>query len=264
MFGLTTPRTLSEGRAVEGHSAAHTSADARAILNAAGLRADVCVQPDHGRRKKALVCDMDSTLIAQECIDELADFAGVKARVSEITERAMRGDIGFEGALIERVKLLEGLSVDVLQRCYDERISVNSNARALARTMTEHGAKTLIVSGGFTVFSERVAEACGFADHQANQLLIENQTLTGDVGRPILGRDAKRDALLALCDGDASTALAIGDGANDLAMIEAAGLGLAFYAKPTVAAAAHSAITCTDLRTALYYQGYSDAEIIED
>ena len=263
-LGLREPQVLSAGRAIEGASSAAGSADARAVLEAAGIRADVCVQLRENRRKTALVCDMDSTLISQECIDELADFAGVKDRVSAITERAMRGEIGFEGALTERVGLLEGLPVSVLQACYAQRITVNAGARALARTMAAHGAKTLIVSGGFTFFSGRIADTCGFADHQANVLLDEGGALTGEVARPILGREAKRDALMALTHGQPDTALCIGDGANDLAMIEAAGLGLAFYAKPAVAAAAHSAITCTDLRSALYFQGYADAEIVED
>lgn len=262
-LGMTAERTLSPGRAIEGQTTAASSADARAILQAAKIEADVCVQAEAGRRKSALVCDMDSTLIGQECIDELADFAGVKDRVSAITERAMRGEIGFEGALTERVGLLKGLPVSVLQECFEQRITVNPGARALARTMAANGANTLIVSGGFTFFSGRIAQACGFADHQANVLLEEDRRLTGDVARPILGREAKREALMTLTDGQPDTALCIGDGANDLAMIEASGLGLAFFAKPAVAAAAHSAITCTDLRTALYFQGYADADIVE-
>lgn len=226
-----------------------------------GIEADVCVQSDGERRKRVLVCDMDSTLIGQECIDELADFAGVKDRVSGITERAMRGEIGFEGALEERVALLRGLPVETLQRCFEERITLNPGARTLARTMAAHGAKTLIVSGGFTFFTARVAEACGFESHQANTLIEADGALTGRVGYPILGREAKLEALRAACDGDSSAALAIGDGANDLAMIQAAGLGLAYRAKPAVAEAAHSAIASTDLTTALYFQGYSDPEI---
>ncbi|MGB6230474.1 MAG: phosphoserine phosphatase SerB [Litorimonas sp.] len=263
-LGLTDATILSPGRAIEGRSNATDSADAKAILDAARVEADVCVQPSGNRRRRVLVCDMDSTLIGEECIDELADFAGVKAQVSEITERAMRGEIGFEGALEARVALLEGLPIDVLQRCFDDRIHINPGARALARTMRANGAKTLIVSGGFTFFTERIAEACGFESHQANTLIEAEGALTGRVGHPILGREAKLDALLAACDGKASRALAIGDGANDLAMIQAAGLGLAFHAKPAVIAASHSAITCTDLHTALYFQGYTDAEIALD
>lgn len=262
-LGFRDIKTLSAGRAIEGITTAKNSADARAILTAAQITADVCIQPVEGRRKTVLICDMDSTLIGQECIDELADFAGVKDRVSDITERAMRGEIGFEGALEERVDLLKNLPVTTLQTCFDERIKLNPGARALARTMASNGAKTLIVSGGFTFFSERVAAACGFATHQANTLNAVDGKLTGTVGYPILGREAKFDALVEICDGDTTRSLAIGDGANDLAMIEAAGLGLAYYAKPAVAAASHSAITCTDLHTALYFQGYSDSEIIE-
>jgi len=263
-LGLRHAKTLSAGRAMEGVTTARDSADARSILAASHIDADVCVQPPENRRKSVLVCDMDSTLIGQECIDELADFAGVKDRVSEITERAMRGEIGFEGALEERVGLLKGLPVATLQQCFDDRIRLNVGARTLARTMAAKGAKTLIVSGGFTFFTQRVAAACGFADHQANTLIANGGSLTGAVGYPILGREAKYEALMAICEGDASRAMAIGDGANDLAMIKAAGLGLAFYAKPAVAAASHSAITCTDLLSALYFQGYSDEDIVDD
>lgn len=263
LLGLKDTQTLSAGRAIEGLTTIENSTDARAILATAKIIADVCIQPIAGRRKTVLICDMDSTLIGQECIDELADFAGVKGRVSEITERAMLGEIGFEGALEERVSLLKGLPVATLQQCYDERIQLNPGARALAQTMAANGAETLIVSGGFTFFTERVAAACGFAGHQANRLIDADEKLTGAVGYPILGREAKYDALIKICGGDPRRSLAIGDGANDLAMIEAAGLGLAYYAKPAVAAAAHSAIGYTDLRTALYFQGYTDDDIVE-
>ena len=261
-LGLTETKPLSPERVIEGFTTVQNSSEARDILSVAGIKADVCVQPTENRKKSVLVCDMDSTLIGQECIDELADFAGVKNKVSEITERAMRGEIGFEGALEERVGLLRGLPTSVLQQCFEERIHLNPGARTLAQTMSQHGANTLIVSGGFTFFTERVALACGFADHQANTLIEKDGSLTGTVGYPILGREAKLEALLKACDGEPSRAVAIGDGANDLAMIEASGLGLAYYAKPAVAAASHSAITCTDLVTALYYQGYSDDEIV--
>ncbi|WP_298911821.1 phosphoserine phosphatase SerB [uncultured Algimonas sp.] len=262
-LGLRDSRILSPGRAIEGLTTAHDSADARAVLQAAKVRGDVCVQPDGNRRRSVLVCDMDSTLIGQECIDELAAFAGVKDRVSEITERAMRGEIGFESALDERVSLLKGVPTNVLQTCYDERIHLNDGARTLARTMRAQGAKTLIVSGGFTFFTSRVAEACGFDGHRANVLIEQDGVLAGEVEHPILGREAKREALMEICDGDPSRALAIGDGANDLAMIKAAGLGLAYRAKPAVAAAAHSAIALTSLHSALYFQGYSDEEFCD-
>ena len=225
-----------------------------------GIEADVCVQNYATARKSLLICDMDSTLIGQECIDELADFAGVKDRVSAITERAMRGEIGFEGALEERVGLLQGLDLSVLQRCFDERISLNTGARTICQTMIAHGAKTAIVSGGFTFFTGRVAELCGFESHQANTLIENDGKLTGKVGYPILGREAKYDALVSQSGGSPLEAVAIGDGANDLAMIEASGLGIAYYAKPAVAKAAHCAIDHTDLTSALYFQGYKDSD----
>lgn len=231
-------------------------------LQAEGIKADICIQPAQNRRKKLLICDMDSTLIGQECIDELADFVGKKPLVSAITERAMRGEIEFSEALIERVSLLEGLPVNVLQQCFDERIKLNEGAITLCKTMKAYGARTVIVSGGFTFFSERVANLCGFDTHHANILLMKDDILTGQVKPPILGRDAKRNSLTEYSRdrGGSSAVLAIGDGANDLAMIEEAGLGVAYFAKPAVASAAQCAINYTDLTTALYFQGYSDHE----
>ena len=241
-------------------------ADVKNLLSANDIKADICVSGNENRRKSLLICDMDSTLIGQECIDELADFAGVKDRVSAITERAMRGEIGFEGALKERVGLLEGLPLTVLQHCFDERIHLNAGARTLAQTMKAHGARTVIVSGGFTFFSARVAEAAGFEHHQANVLLENGDNLAGTVQMPILGREAKREALNdhAAGIGGAAAAVAIGDGANDLAMVTAAGLGIAYKAKPAVAAAAQCAIEHTDLTAALYFQGYNDADFVRN
>ena len=256
---------LSECKAFECHVIdSLTQTDIIEALAAYDIHADVCVQPSGKRKKKLLICDMDSTLIGQECIDELADFAGVKDRVSAITERAMRGDIGFEGALTERVSLLKDLDISVLQKCFEDRITLNEGARTLCQTMKADGAKTVIVSGGFTFFTQRVAQACGFDTHQANTLIEAEDKLTGTVGMPILGREAKLDALNqhSADFGGASNAIAIGDGANDLAMITAAGLGIAFYAKPVVAAQAHCAINHTDLRTALYFQGYRESEFV--
>ena len=256
-------KILSEGKAFEGHVASTLSqTDIMTALEACGIQADICIQPNDNRKKKLLICDMDSTLIGQECIDELADFAGVKDRVSAITERAMRGEIGFEGALTERVSLLKDLDISVLQKCFEERITLNEGARTLCQTMKANGAKTVIVSGGFTFFTGRVAQACGFDAHQANTLLEDETKLTGTVGMPILGREAKLTAMNEHSAefGGSSNAIAIGDGANDLAMITAAGLGIAFYAKPLVAAQAHCAINHTDLTTALYFQGYSEDE----
>ena len=254
---------LSEGKAFECEvTPALTQLDIIAALESCNIQADICIQSHQSRKKKLLICDMDSTLIGQECIDELADFAGVKDRVSAITERAMRGEIDFEGALTERVSLLKDLDISVLQKCFEDRITLNEGARTLCQTMKANGAKTVIVSGGFTFFTGRVAEACGFDSHQANTLIEDNMKLTGTVGMPILGREAKLEAMNAHSAefGGASQAIAIGDGANDLAMITAAGLGIAFYAKPVVAAQAHCAINHTDLTTALYFQGYREDE----
>lgn len=258
-------KILSEGKAFEGDvSASLTQLDILNALDADGIDADACIQPRESRKKRLLICDMDSTLIGQECIDELADFAGVKDRVSAITERAMRGEIGFEGALTERVNLLKDLDISVLQKCFNDRITLNEGARTLCQTMKANGAKAVIVSGGFTFFTQRVAQACGFDTHQANTLIEDGGKLTGKVGMPILGREAKLDALNhhSAEFGGASSAIAIGDGANDLAMITAAGLGIAFYAKPVVAGQAHCAINHSDLTTALYFQGYREDEFI--
>jgi len=256
---------LSNGKAFECEVIdSLTQSDILNALEACDIQADICIQTSDKRKKKLLICDMDSTLIGQECIDELADFAGVKDRVSAITERAMRGEIGFEGALTERVSLLKNLDISILQRCFEDRITLNKGAKTLCQTMKANGAKTVIVSGGFTFFTGRVAQACGFDTHQANTLIEDNGHLTGTVGMPILGREAKLDALNAHSAefGGAANAIAIGDGANDLAMITAAGLGIAFYAKPLVAAEAHCAINHTDLTTALYFQGYHDDEFV--
>jgi len=256
--------TLSEGKAVE-FSFSENAEALNQSLSQMNISADVCVQPTQGRKKSLLICDMDSTLIGQECIDELADFAGVKEHVSGITERAMRGELDFEEALTERVALLKNLDLSVLETCFEERIKLNPGAVTLCQTMKANGAKTVIVSGGFTFFTERVAKACGFEFHHANTLLDDGDSLIGDVGRPILGREAKQETLEKYSDnlGGPSAAIAIGDGANDLAMIQAAGLGVAYYAKPAVAAAAHCAINHTDLTTALYFQGYKDSEFVE-
>jgi phosphoserine phosphatase len=226
------------------------------------LPVDFALQAAEGRRKRLFLADMDSTIIGCECIDELADFAGVKAEISEITERAMRGEIAFEGALRERVGKLRGLGLDALQRAYDERVRLNPGAVTLVRTMAAHGTRCVLVSGGFTFFTSRVAEAAGFHANRANTLLDDASALTGLVGEPILGKEAKLAALqeeaaelgLAL-----SQTMAVGDGANDLAMIEAAGLGVAYRAKPVVAAQADAKVDHSDLTALLYFQGYRDA-----
>jgi phosphoserine phosphatase len=246
-----------DGDLAELHAAAKVAAD--------GLPVDFAVTSSENRRKRLLIADMDSTIINVECLDELADFAGVKAQVSEITERAMRGELAFEGALRERVGMLTGLSVDALQSCYDDRVRLNPGAKTLVQTMAAHGARCALVSGGFTFFTSRVAEAAGFHLNRANTLIEDGGQLTGHVGEPILGKEAKLAALreetsiLGLTPADA---LAVGDGANDLAMIEVAGLGVAYRAKPIVAAQAHAKVDHADLTALLYFQGYKASEFV--
>ncbi|MCR5874856.1 phosphoserine phosphatase SerB [Phenylobacterium sp. J426] len=228
---------------------------------------DWCVQPTTGRRKRLLVADMDSTIINVECLDELADYAGKKAEIAAITERAMRGELEFEGALRERVGMLKGLSTTALQQAYDERVRLNPGARTLVRTMAANDARCVLVSGGFTFFTGRVAEAAGFHADRANTLLEGEGLLTGLVGEPILGREAKLAALneeAAALGVPLSETLAIGDGANDLAMIEAAGLGVAYRAKPIVAAQADAKVDHSDLTALLYFQGYRADEFVTD
>lgn len=226
----------------------------------AGLKVDWALLPVEGRRKSLLIADMDSTIINVECLDELADFAGLKAEIAAITERAMRGELDFESALTERVGKLKGLKLDALARCYDERVQLNPGAETLVKTMAKHGARCVLVSGGFGYFTSRVAQRAGFHADRANTLLDDGAALTGAVAMPILGREAKLAALQEESGNAPETALAIGDGANDLAMIKAAGLGVAYRAKPIVAAEARARIDHTPLTTALYFQGYRKAE----
>ncbi|MEM0986106.1 MAG: phosphoserine phosphatase SerB [Pseudomonadota bacterium] len=236
-----------------------------ALADGIGHAGDTAVVAAGTREKRVLICDMDSTVIGQECLDELADFAGFKAEVSAITERAMRGELDFEAAITERVAMLKGLDLSALAECFETRISLNPGARVLVETMKSRGAATMLVSGGFTFFTERVAKAAGFEQHLGNFLVDDGAALTGTVGRPILGRQAKLDALetavsaLGITAGDV---LAMGDGANDLAMIGAAGLGIAYRAKPVVAAGADAAIDVCDLTAALFFQGIPASEFV--
>jgi phosphoserine phosphatase len=226
---------------------------------------DVNVVPAADRRKKLLIADMDSTIIGCECLDELADMAGLKAKVSAITEKAMRGELDFAAALRERVAMLKGLPLEALERVYRERIRLNAGARTLVATMRKYGAHTLLVSGGFSYFTSRVAKDAGFEADQANILLDDGAALTGEAREPILGREAKLAALekaTRLLNLKAAETLAVGDGANDLDMIERAGLGVAYRARPIVAAAAGARVTHGDLSALLYLQGYSDDEIV--
>jgi len=240
-------------------------ADRPALPRLAGVDANAL--PAEGREKRILVADMDSTIIGVECIDEIADFAGVKAAVAEITERAMAGALDFEQALEARVALLEGLPVETLERVLAERIALNPGARTLVGTMRARGAETALVSGGFTWFTERVAARAGFAEHRANRLLHEGGRLSGRVGTPILGRAAKLEALSELAQrigAGPEAALAIGDGANDLAMVEAAGLGVAYRAKPALAERADARIVHADLTAALHLQGLHADSFVRD
>jgi phosphoserine phosphatase len=245
------------------------STDISAIL--AGLRAmlamrriDFAVQPITDRRKRLLLADLDSTMIGQECIDELADFVGLKAHVAAITERAMRGEIAFEPALRERVALLRGLSAGVIEEVITKRIRLTPGARVLVATMRAHGAYTCLVSGGFTAFTGPIAKMIGFDEARGNTLLTDDTgNLSGSVSEPVLGADAKLSTLRELRERFGllpSQTLAIGDGANDLAMIQDAGLGVAFHAKPKVAAAAHARVDHGDLTALLYLQGYRREE----
>jgi phosphoserine phosphatase len=226
---------------------------------------DIVVQPRATRRKKLFLADMDSTMIGQECIDELADFAGLKAHVAAITERAMRGEIEFAPALRERVALLKGLSVDVVGEVIEKRLTLTPGGRELVNTMRAHGAYTCLVSGGFTLFTSAIAKKIGFQENRANELLIEDGKFTGRVAEPILGKEAKLATLQDLREQfelDNIDTLAVGDGANDLAMIQDAGLGVAYHAKPAVAAVAAARIDHGDLTALLYAQGYRRDEFV--
>jgi len=238
--------------------------DLRDIIG--GEPVDIVIQPHEGRRKKLFIADMDSTMIGQECIDELADYAGLKSQVAAITERAMRGEIAFEPALRERVALLKGLPAAVIGTVIDERIRLTPGGPALVATMRANGAYTCLVSGGFTAFTSPIAAAIGFDEQHANTLLIDAAgKLTGEVIEPILGREAKLDMLnrlrVHLRLGREDT-LAVGDGANDIPMIEAAGLGVAFHGKPAIKEVAAARIDHGDLTALLYVQGYRRDEFV--
>jgi phosphoserine phosphatase len=235
----------------------------RLVLEGLDLGFDVVVQAEAGRRKRLLVADMDSTMITVECIDELADYVGLKAEVAEVTERAMRGELPFEAALEARVALLKDLEEAAIDRCRAERVRLTPGARALVGTMKRHGGYSLLVSGGFTRFAEPVGAEIGFDAVLANRLLIDEGRLSGAVERPIVGAEAKRRALLdalAARGLEAVEAMAVGDGANDIPMLTEAGLGVAFHAKPAAAQAADARIDHNDLTALLFAQGYARSE----
>jgi len=263
-------RWLYEGEAWElkfvaqGDGGAHFRKQAQTAT--LGFPIDINVLPLDGRRrrKRLLLADMDSTIIQQECIDEIAAFAGLRHEIAGITGAAMRGEIGFEESLKARVALLKGLSVDAIDTVLSRRLSLMPGARTLVKTMKAHGAFCALVTGGFSVFAERVADAVGFDDFRANELKIADGALSGEVAEPVLGGDGKREVLEAFAKELAiplRDTLAVGDGANDLCMLAAAGLGVAFRAKPVVASAARVKLTHSDLRALLFLQGYPRNEL---
>lgn len=260
------PVWLSPGKAVEVPVAPSvTEAEVRDCLGS--LPVDLALLAKNGRRKRLLVADMDSTIITVECLDELADFAGLKPQIAAITERAMRGELDFKAALRERVGMLAGLADSALARTCDERVRLTSGARTLVRTMKKFGAYAALVSGGFTYFTARVREAAGFDVDLANRLVIEDGKLAGRVEEPILDSNVKLATLQRLAAEQnlgPSDTLAVGDGANDLPMLQAAGLGVAFRAKPKVAAAAQARVEHGDLTALLYFQGYRDEDFVTD
>jgi len=224
---------------------------------------DIVVHDPAVRRKKILIADMDSTMIDQECIDELADEVGLKDRVAAITARSMNGEIAFEPALRERVALMKDLDASVIDRIIRDRLTLASGGRALVQTMKKHGAWTALVSGGFDVFTSKIAAMLGFDENRANRLIVTGGRLTGEVAEPILGRAAKAEALSDMAithKANADDVIAVGDGANDLDMIRLAGMGVALHAKPSVAAQAKIRIDHGDLTALLYLQGYREAE----
>ena len=258
-LGGNAPRWLAPGVAAEFDLPARPEheADLWAGLQRQGV--DLAIQPSGNRRKRILIADMDSTMIGQECIDELADLAGVGPRVAAITARAMNGELNFHEALTERVTLLAGLPASTIAEVMAHRITLAPGGRVLLATMRAHGAHTALVSGGFTAFTGMVAEQLGFHEHRANSLEIVENTLTGHVIPPILGREAKVEALEEIAARLGTTpadAIAVGDGANDLGMIRLAGTGVALNAKPAVAAQAPIRINHGDLTALLYLQGY--------
>lgn len=231
----------------------------------AGEAVDVAVQPAAGRRKRLLVADMESTIVTRELLDELAGFAGIKEKIATITERSMRGEVDFAQSLRERVALLAGLPADVIERV-KPLIALMPGARTLVRTMRAHGAYTALVSGGFSCFTAIAAQACGFDEHRGNVLVVEDGRLAGTVAEPILGPPDKLAALesMAAARGLALTqTAAVGDGANDIPMLRAAGLGVAYRGKPAVAAAARFRLDHADLTGLLYMQGYRAADFVD-
>lgn len=258
-------RWIEAGKAID-LSFTGDPAAARAALEDQIGGVDVIIQREAERRRRLIIADMDSTMITVECIDELADYAGIKAEIAAVTEAAMRGELDFEGALRSRVALLKGLPETAIEQCLAERVTIMPGARALVRTVRANGGFAVLVSGGFTRFAEPVAAEIGFDRVIANRLGIVGGTLDGSVASPIIGAQSKREALAAAMAERGLTVadtLAVGDGANDIPMIEAAGIGIAYHAKPKTRAAAAAAVLHGDLSAILYAMGYPSGEWVE-
>ena len=268
-LGITTaPDWLAEGEACDLFidqplSAQDLAEQAREALS--GTMIDAVCTAVHGRRKKLLISDMDSTVIDQECIDELADAFGVGQQIREITTAVINGEINFSEALRQRVALMKGMDHGLLENVYKDRLTIKPGARTLVQTMARHGAFTILVSGGFSFFTSRIAERIGFDDHKGNELLFEDGKLTGEAQEPILGRAAKLTILTHVCDEKGlqlADVLAVGDGANDIDMIQGAGLGVAFHGSGSLKEQANASIDHSDLSALLYVQGFHKSEFV--
>lgn len=267
LVGVSGVRWLSEGVAVDIHFDGDlATARTELITDLQGEEFDFAFQKAAHREKKLLVADMDSTIIQCECIDELADYAGLKPKVAAITEAAMRGELDFEAALRERVGLLRGMQADILETVYEERVRLMPGAVQLIKTMNANGANTVLVSGGFTFFTGKVSAVTGFQTNRANILEIKEGKLTGQVVDPVVDSTTKLNSLKefrALSDLSAAQTMAVGDGANDVPMIQEAGLGIAYHPHPAAAEAADITLRHADLTALLYLQGYADEDMIE-
>lgn len=266
---ITEQQWLCEGEAYDFILSTPVPVEVQEVLHHAACVCDIdaIVQPVSHRRKRLFIADMDSTMITIECIDELADFAGIKPQIAEITERAMNGELDFKQALTERVALLSGLQETFLQRVYDERVFFTEGARTLVKTMRAHGAVTMLVSGGFTFFTDRVSQALGFEFSRSNILDIRDGKLTGKVIEPIVDKETKLESLQRLCKDYGIShmeSMAVGDGANDIPMLQAAGLGVAYRAKPHVKEQVKAQLDFADLTALLYVQGYRKEQFVDE
>lgn len=264
-LSATTLYWLADGVACDIPLKADEGAETALVKLLAGHEIDFAIQPQENRRKKMLIADMDSTMIEQECIDELAGVVGLKDKVAAITARAMNGEIEFAPALRERVALLEGMSTNVVEQVICDKITLMPGGRELVQTMRHNGAYTALVSGGFTAFTGPISKTLGFDENRANTLLSENGRFIGKVAEPILGKEAKLEALNEITTRLAITladTIAVGDGANDLLMLKAAGTGVALHAKPSVAAEARIRLNFSDLTGLLYLQGYRKSDFV--